>query len=244
MIVGRRILDHRLCHYHTDVITSVSLSSCGRWLMSGSLDSTALLWDLGIGGLQSTLSTTQPPGPMRFVPARVLRGHAAAVLCVGLSSTLRLAASGSRDGSAALYTLRDGKRVRALREPSGAEVEQLLLCDAGGHALLVAAAGLRMHLFTLNGLLAWSWESESAGVSAIKLASGGATLLCGFDDGSLSAWRLHDRQPLCQFVPAPAPVISLSVSPADGCLVVGTSRADVLAYPALWSVEPAEQESV
>ena len=38
--------------------------------------------------------------------------------------------------------------------------------------------------------------------------------------------------------------ISLSVSPADGCLVVGTSRADVLAYPALWSVEPAEQESV
>ena len=49
---------------------------------------------------------------------------------------MRLAASGSRDGSTALYTLRDGKRVRALREPGGAEIEQVMPSDA--HASLDA----------------------------------------------------------------------------------------------------------
>ena len=94
-----------------------------------------------------------------------------------------------------------------------------------------------MHLFTLNGLLGWSWESAGAGISAVRLDAAGDTLLCGFDDGGLAAWRLHDRTPLCQFVSAPAPVVCLAISAADGCLLVGTSRADLLVYPALWGVE-------
>ena len=239
---------HRLCH-HTDVVTSVAVSSCGRWLLSGSLDSTALLWSLGEAGLHSTLNAAASSGAQhhaaaaRFTPAHVLRGHAAAVLCVGLSSVLRLAASGSRDGTTALYTLRDGKRVRKLREPSGAEIEQLLLCDSGGYVVAVAAAGSRMHLFTLNGLLAWSWEAEGAGCSAVRLSLNGDVLLCGFDDGSLCAWRLHDRQPLCHFTSAPAPITCLAISPLDGCLVVGTSRAELLIYPALWTTDYSADEA-
>ena len=86
--------------------------------MSGSLDSTALLWSLGDAGLPSALGGSPHP-------THVLRGHSAAVLCVSLSSTLRIAASGSRDGTAALYTLREGSRARVLREPDGAEIEQV-----------------------------------------------------------------------------------------------------------------------
>ena len=57
-------------------------------------------------------------GEAQQQPTHVLRGHSAAVLCVALSSVLRVAASGSHDGTAALYTLRDGRRVRVLREPA------------------------------------------------------------------------------------------------------------------------------
>lgn len=78
------------------------------------------------------------------------------------------------------------------------------------------------------GLLCWSWASTGAGVSALRLAAGGGTLLCGFDDGSLCALRLHDRQPICHFVAAPAPVVSMAVS--ESVLLVGTSRADLLVY--------------
>ena len=99
---------HRLV-YHSDVVTCVAVSSCCRWLMSGALDATANLWSLGEGGIYH-------PGALQGAaqePTHVLRGHSAAVTCVAISSTLRLAASGSRDGTTALYTLREGKRVRA-----------------------------------------------------------------------------------------------------------------------------------
>ena len=154
--------------------------------------------------------------------------------CVSLSSVLRLGASGSRDGSTALYTLRDGKRVRVIREPGGAEIEQVILCDEG-YVLIAAAAGSRVHLFTPNGLIVWSWQQSGAGVSALRLSPCGGALLCGFDDGSICVWRLHDRRPLCQYVSAPAPVVC--IAPTDGGLLVGTSRADVLVYPVWFAVD-------
>jgi len=219
---------------HSESITSVAVSRCGKWLMSGSLDSTALLWSLGDGMLGHAPSGhSSLPASHPLQPAYVLRGHSAAVMCVALSTGLRLAASGSRDGTTALYTLRDGKRVRAVREPGGAEIEQLLLCDLG-NVVITAAAGSRMHVFTLNGLRVWSWESAGAGVSALQLSLCGAALLCGFDDGSIEVWRLHDRRTLAQYEAAPAPVVCMA--PADGWLYVGTSRADLLSYPAVeWS---------
>ena len=66
------------------------------------------------------------------------------------------------------------------------------------------------------------------------LSACGGALLCGFDDGSICAWRLHDRRPLCHYQREPAPIVCLA--PADGSLYVGTSRADLLCYPAMWSV--------
>ena len=230
---------HRL-RYHSDVVTSVAVSKDGKWLMSGSLDSTALLWSLGEGGLASTTPSNAKAPTMGLHPTHVLRGHSAAVLSVALSSAMRLAASGSRDGSTVLYTLRDGKRTRVLREPGAAGIEQLMLCDSG-HVVVVAAAGSRMHLFTLNGLLAWSWESCAAGVSALALSSCGGALFCGFDDGAIRSWRLHDLKALVQYVPAPAPITCLF--PADGGLLVGTSQRHLLIYPAFTSVDDALQQA-
>ena len=223
-------------HCHSALVTSVAVSSCGRWLMSGGLDSTALLWTLPdappSGGQSAQHAFAALAAGLHDAarhPTHVLRGHSAPVLCVAVSSALRLAASGSRDGTIALYTLRDGKRVRALRDPAKAEVEQVLLADAG-FVVAVSAASSALHLYTINGLLAWSWLSDSAGISAVSLSPCQAALICGFDDGAILAWRLHDRQPLGHYVHAPAPVVCLS--PTSEALFVGTSRADLLCYPA------------
>ena len=43
-------------------------------------------------------------GEARQQPAHVLRGHSASVQCVAISSAMRLAVSGSHDGTAALYS--------------------------------------------------------------------------------------------------------------------------------------------
>ena len=184
------------------------------------LDASVTLWALGSASLAGAPSHHPEP-------AHVMRGHSAAVLCVAVSSVLRIAASGSRDGTAALYTLRDGRRVRSLREPNGASVEQLLLTD-GGFVVLGGAAGTRLHLLTLNGLPVWSVPVD-AGLSALALSPCGGALVCGFEDGALSVWSLHERQPLVQYAAAPAPVVVIAAT--EQHLLVGTSRAELLVYP-------------
>jgi len=208
-----------LCH--SEWVTAVAVSPCGRWLMSGSLDGTAMLWQTAepkVGGGISSVDVD---------PTHVLRGHSGPVLCVALSSVMRLAASGSRDGTVAVYTLRDGKRVRVLRKPNDVQVEHVVLADSG-HVLFSGTAGGRLHLFTVNGLCVWSWTSTSAGISALSLTPCGGGLVCGFDDGQLCVWRLLDRQPIVTYEPAPAPVVCLAVT--DAQVLVGTSRAELMAY--------------
>jgi len=206
-----------LCH--SELVTSVAVSSCGRWLISGSMDATAMLWHTSskVGGMQNVSK----------YPTHVLRGHSDAVLCVAISSVMRLAASGSRDGTVALHTLRDGLRVRVLKEPNGASVEQLLLADSG-HVIFSGTAGSRLHVFSINGLHLWSWASADAGLSALGLTPCGAGLVCGFDDGQLTVWRLFDRAPIVAYEPAPSPVVCLAVTETH--LLVGTSRAELLMY--------------
>lgn len=165
-------------------------------------------------------------GSERPYAAHVLRGHSAPLLCVALSSVMRLAASGSRDGTAALYTLCDGVLVVRIHEPAGSSVEQVLLSDCG-YVIVVAAAGSRLHLYSLNGLHVWS-SSLPAGAAAIELTPCQSVLVCGFDDGSIRAWSVHDRAALVEYAPCPAPIVCLSIS--DGFLFVGTSRADVFRY--------------
>ena len=53
-------------------------------------------------------------------------------------------------------------------------------------------------------------------------------LLCGYDDGALFAWSLHDRCLLVRYAPCPAPVVSMVVT--ESHLFVATSRADLLVY--------------
>ena len=104
---------------------------------------------------------------------------------------------------------------------------QVLLADCG-HVLFAGTAGSRLHLFTINGLLVWSWTSAGSGVSALSLTPYGDGLICGFDDGQLCVWRLSDREPLVTYEQAPAPIVCLAVT--DAHLLVGTSRAELLMY--------------
>ena len=118
-------------------------------------------------------------------------------------------------------------------QPDGTEaatlcssLEQVVLADSG-YVVLTGAAGCRLHLFTLNGALVWS-ASIDAGVSALTLSPCGGVLLCGYDDGALFAWSLHDRCLLVRYAACPAPVVSMVVT--ESHVFVATSRADLLVY--------------
>ena len=88
-----------------DVITCLSLDHGGNYIMSGSRDTTSIIWDVypaaaagawtesgGGGGAGSTGASGETPNPR---PIQVLSGHDRAVSCVAISTELDMAVSGS-----------------------------------------------------------------------------------------------------------------------------------------------------
>ncbi|MBN2716901.1 MAG: caspase family protein [Deltaproteobacteria bacterium] len=83
---------------HSDVILSLSYSPDGAYILSGSGDKTARLWDAHTGSA-----------------VRTLTGHAGAVLDTAISSDGRLAVTASEDKTLRLFEIPSGRHVATLR---------------------------------------------------------------------------------------------------------------------------------
>ncbi|XP_062970054.1 neurobeachin-like protein 2 isoform X1 [Cynocephalus volans] len=140
---------------HLDVVTCLALDTCGIYLISGSRDTTCMVWRLlQQGGLSVGLAPK---------PVQVLYGHEAAVSCVAISTELDMAVSGSEDGTVIIHTVRRGQFVAALRPPGATlpgPVSHLAL-GSEGQIVVQSSAWERpgaqvtysLHLYSVNGRL-------------------------------------------------------------------------------------------
>lgn len=83
---------------HTDRVTCVATSRGKKQALSGSLDGTAILWDLSSGDALKTLS-----------------GHQAGITSLDFSEDGNLGVTGSRDGTAILWDSNTGKALQTFR---------------------------------------------------------------------------------------------------------------------------------
>ncbi|NXB55189.1 NBEL2 protein, partial [Struthidea cinerea] len=141
---------------HIDVVTCLSLDLCGIYLISGSRDTTCMVWQvLQQGGFSSGLAPK---------PVQVLYGHDAEVTCVAISTELDMAVSGSKDGTIITHTVRRGLFIRSLRPPGEScppAVLRHLAVGPEGQLVAQTAVGQRscskerfaLHLYSVNGKL-------------------------------------------------------------------------------------------
>ena len=88
-------------------MTCVAIDYCGTFLISGSMDTTCIIWQI----IQEYgVSTNVNP-----IPLHILYGHTACVTCVDISIELDLAVSGSLDGTVNIYNVRNGQYVKTLQ---------------------------------------------------------------------------------------------------------------------------------
>ena len=81
-------------HGHTDLITCLAISPDGKWALTGSEDTSAILWDL------STFCSYTLPG------------HSDTITSIALTPNGKWALTGSKDKSAILWDLHDLPTVR------------------------------------------------------------------------------------------------------------------------------------
>ena len=132
--------------HHSNVITCVALDSTGFFLVTGSRDTTCIIWYL--------LSNEDEKGSI-VESTLTLHGHQSEVTCVSISSELDLVASGSMDGTCNIYTVEHGEYIRTLK-PTGDRYDPIVNVRLSEERhILVQTEREETHLFlySINGAL-------------------------------------------------------------------------------------------
>ena len=138
--------------HHTDIITCLTLDSTGYILVTGSRDTTCVIWNLSFGDYRNLSNNTneQESTNALLSPAMTLYGHTSEVTCVCVSVELDLVVSGSLDGTCNIHTVEHGIYVRTLR-PIGDPIVNLQLSNQ--RHILIQTENDETHLFlySING---------------------------------------------------------------------------------------------
>ena len=130
---------------HTDVISCVSIDQAGMFVMTGSKDSTAVVWEV----------TSRAEGSCSVRSVQVLCGHHQPLTSVHISVCLDMALTASKDGTVNIHTVKEGQYMRTIR-PAAHDLSftvELLNVSYQGHVIFTGhnQEHHSLHVFTLNG---------------------------------------------------------------------------------------------
>jgi WD40 repeat protein len=112
---------------HTGPVSAIAISPDGRYLASGSQDSTVKLWDLASGRLLRTLT-----------------GHQSKVLALAISPDGRYLATAGEDGAARIWDVQTGSADRALAIQPGPVTSVAFSAD-GLQVVTASAAAIKVY---------------------------------------------------------------------------------------------------
>ncbi|XP_047454573.1 neurobeachin-like protein 2 isoform X2 [Mugil cephalus] len=225
--LGKGKLVGRICR-HIDVVTCLALDLCGIYLISGSRDTSCIVWQvLQQGGFSSGLSPR---------PVQVLCGHDQEVTCVAISTELDMALSGSKDGTVIVHTVRRGQFLRTLRPPGDSFVPaQISELQVGmeGHIVVQTSLEKRsnrkgkysIYVYSVNGCLLSSFDMEEQ-VTALHLVS--EYVILGTMQGSLHIRDLCSLDALVTPLALRVPVRSVSVTKEHSHILAGLENGKLI----------------
>ncbi len=204
---------------HSGEITDVAFAADGSYLLTGSKDGTARLWDAQTGQHVQTFT-----------------GHKAAVSSVTFSSDGAYVLTGSADGTARLW---DTKTGRQLRQFSGhnAPVTSVAFSSSNSYVLTGSEDTTARLWDPKTGQQLRQFIGHDAPVTSVAFSSSGTYVLTGSEDGTARLWDNHTSRELRQFTAHAAPVVSVAFSPDDSYILTGSE--DTTAR--LWDVQTGEE---
>jgi WD40 repeat protein len=199
---------------HRETVTSVSLSSDGRYALSGSDDQTLKLWEVASG-----------------ICLRSFEGHASGVTGVCLSQDGHYALSGSDDNTLKLWDTTSGRCLRTMSGHTGQVLSVSLSQD--GRIALSGSTDETIRVWDVtNGRCLRILEGQSGQVLSVSLSGDGRIGLSGSSEETLKIWDLSSG--FCQHTLSghESLVCGTSLS-ADGRIALSGSSDETIK---LWDV--------
>eukprot|EP00761_Pharyngomonas_kirbyi_P004863 gb/GECH01004868.1/.p1 GENE.gb/GECH01004868.1/~~gb/GECH01004868.1/.p1 ORF type:complete len:2114 (+),score=480.09 gb/GECH01004868.1/:1-6342(+) len=207
---------------HKDVVTCVKLSEDGSTFVSGSKDTTVLVWPL-----ESKYMIAERP-------KHILYGHEHAIACVDVNQDLDVVVSASQDGTMLIHSALRGNLIRKLNYPGQNPVDALTI-SPDGHIIVHSLGDLWM--FNINGTLLAKQNAYDY-LSDMVVTSDSRYLATGGDGKQVVVRQVHDLNQVFVYDKLEHKIRSLTISD-DGCAIIAgldSGKAVHLAFhPSLWS---------
>jgi WD40 repeat protein len=138
--------------HHTDIITCLTLDSTGYILVTGSRDTTCVIWNLTVGDNRNLTNPNDQEINSLLIPTVTLYGHTSEITCVCVSTELDLVVSGSLDGTCNIHTVEHGIYIRTLR-PIGDPIINLQISNERHILIQTEKDDTHLFLYSINGSL-------------------------------------------------------------------------------------------
>ncbi|BFZ22107.1 hypothetical protein BsWGS_25146 [Bradybaena similaris] len=211
---------------HIDVVTCLAIDNCGRHLVTGSRDTTCMVWEITQqAGISVNLNTK---------PLQTLYGHDSEVTAVHISTELDLVISASKDGTVILHTVLKGLYTMTLRAPSRQgwtlDIPNMTVSDTGQIVLYCVEMERQtgegrkrqqerhsLHLYSVNGKHLFSQPLEHR---LNDMCMSGDHLVLGNSSGQLIVMETFGLRPITT-MELVVPIQCLAMSNINSHILVG-----------------------
>jgi len=194
---------------HNATVTSIDFSIDDAYILSGSLDKTARVWDINSGL------------PLKSV------SHSKKITCVGFSHDNNYFATGSDDKSVKIWFLNSGLLYKELRRYSSPIWS---LAFSNDSKYLISTCGdenkfaNETYLWNVqDGRLLRTYSGQKDVVNTCAFSSDSRYVFSGSWDKTICIWSLNSDIPIHTIV-TESPVTSIALSPTDHFLISGENN--------------------
>ncbi|MFN7216626.1 NACHT and WD repeat domain-containing protein [Microcystis sp.] len=210
---------------HNSNVNSVSFSSDGKTLATGSDDKTIKLWNVQTGQ-----------------EIRTLTGHNGIVNSVSFSSDGKTLASDSSDNTIKLWNVETGKEIRTLSGHN--DIVRSVSFSPDGKTLATGSGNFLSS--SDNTIKLWNVETgkeirtlkgHDSAVISVSFSPDGKTLVSGSNDSTIKLWNVETGQEIRTLKGHDISVNSVNFSPDGKTLVSGSHDKTIK----LWNVETGKE---